>query len=167
LAGVLRRSCISDEVAAEVLDRYGEVGIIDDEAFARAWVSSRHHGRGLAKKALAGELRRKGVDDEAIGAALDQLDDDTEAETARVLVERKLRTYRGTDPTSTARRLVGMLARKGYSAGLAFRVVRQAMAERIASELADLDGELTDLAADDLERSILGALDDEADGVPA
>ena len=59
LADAMRKRGIPEEVAAEVLDRYGEVGIIDDEAFARAWVTSRHHGRGLAKKALAGELRRR------------------------------------------------------------------------------------------------------------
>lgn len=164
LAGALRQRGVPDEVAAEVLDRYGEVGIIDDQAFARAWVSSRHHGRGLAKKALAGELRRKGVDDDAMASALDELDDDTESETARALVERKLRSDRGTDPAATARRLVGMLARKGYSAGLAFRVVRQAMADRSATRQDDLDQELTDSAADDLETSVLGTLDQEPDG---
>src|SRR5262249_55594586 len=61
LSGALRQRGIPADVAAEVLDRYDEVGIIDDRAFARAWVTSRHYGRGLARKALAGELRRKGV----------------------------------------------------------------------------------------------------------
>jgi regulatory protein len=51
--------------------------MIDDEAFARAWVTSRHHSKGLAKRALAGELRRKGVADDDLGAALDELDGDT------------------------------------------------------------------------------------------
>ena len=64
---------------AEVLDRYSDVGMIDDEAFARAWVTSRHHSQGLARRALAGELRRKGVADDDVGAALDELDGDTEA----------------------------------------------------------------------------------------
>jgi regulatory protein len=137
LATALRRHGIDDRVAAEVLDRYREVGMIDDAAFAAAWVSSRHHGKGLARRALGTELRRRGVASETVGEALDQLDADTEAATARALVDRKLRTTTG-QPEAIIRRLVGMLARKGYPAGLAYRVVKEALAddERTA-ELAD------------------------------
>ena len=71
LAKALARKEISDEVIAEVLDRYDEVGIIDDAAFARAWVSSRHQGRGLARRALANELRQRGVAAEVAGEALE------------------------------------------------------------------------------------------------
>jgi regulatory protein len=132
LAETLRRRGIAADVVTAVLDRYGEVGLIDDQAFARAWVTSRHHGRGLARRALADELRRKGIDQAAIGAAVDELDEDTEEATARSLVARKLRTERGA-PEATFRRLVGLLARKGYPAGLAIRVVKQALAEHEAA----------------------------------
>ena len=128
LAKVLARKEISAEVIGEVLDRYDEVGIIDDAAFARAWVSSRHHGRGLARRALANELRQRGVDAEVVGEALETLDEDEEAATARALVDRKLRTATGT-PDAVFRRLVGMLARKGYPAGVAIRAVKDALAE--------------------------------------
>src|SRR5690606_41881804 len=57
LATALYRRGIPEDTVTEVLDRYGEVGLIDDAAFARAWVTSRHHGKGLARRALAGELR--------------------------------------------------------------------------------------------------------------
>jgi regulatory protein len=138
LAKVLVRKQISDEVIAEVLDRYDEVGIIDDAAFARAWVSTRHHGRGLARRALANELRQRGVDAEVASDALETLDEDEEAATARALVERKLRTARGA-PEAVFRRLVGMLARKGYPAGVAIRTVKDALAARDAeaAEFAD------------------------------
>ncbi|MEU8256301.1 regulatory protein RecX [Micromonospora inaquosa] len=152
LAGALAKRGISEEVSAEVLDRYDEVGIIDDAAFARAWVSSRHAGRGLARRALANELRRKGVDGEVATEALGELDEETEADTARGLVERKLRTARG-EPDAVFRRLVGMLARKGYPPGVAIRAVKDALAaqsaeaaefaEQIdADALADAEGEL-------------------------
>ena len=139
LAKALARKEISEEVIAEVLDRYDEVGIIDDAAFARAWVSSRHHGRGLARRALANELRQRGVDAEVATEALEVLDEDDEAATARALVDRKLRTASGT-PDQIFRRLVGMLARKGYPAGLAIRAVKDALAARDAeaAEFADL-----------------------------
>ncbi|GID25879.1 regulatory protein [Paractinoplanes brasiliensis] len=138
LAKVLAREEISEEVIAEVLDRYDEVGIIDDAAFARAWVSSRHHGRGLARRALANELRQRGVDAEVASEALETVDDEDEAATARALVDRKLRTATG-PPDAVFRRLVGMLARKGYSAGVAIRAVKDALAERDAeaAEFAD------------------------------
>ncbi|GAA4703076.1 regulatory protein RecX [Phytohabitans rumicis] len=128
LAAALAKRGISAEVAGEVLDRYDEVGLIDDAAFARAWVSSRHHGRGLARRALASELRQHGVDAETAGAALEDLDPDTEAATARALVDRKLRTATGA-PDAVFRRLVGMLARKGYPPGVAIRAVKDAMAD--------------------------------------
>ncbi|WP_327030850.1 recombination regulator RecX [Micromonospora sp. NBC_01740] len=152
LAGALAKRGISDEVSAEVLDRYDEVGIIDDAAFARAWVSSRHSGRGLSRRALANELRQRGVDGEVASEALGTLDEETEAETARALVERKLRTARG-EPGAVFRRLVAMLARKGYPPGVAIRAVKDALAaqsaeaaefaEQIdADALADAEGEL-------------------------
>jgi regulatory protein len=115
-------------VAEEVLSRFEDVGLIDDAAFADAWVESRHHSRGLARRALARELRTKGVDSSVIGEAVGQLDSEQEAETARVLVERKLRATRGLDRDKRLRRLAKMLARKGYSEGLALRVVRDALA---------------------------------------
>lgn len=151
LDAALRRRGYHDDVISEVLDRYSDVGIIDDEAFARAWVTSRHHSKGLAKRALAGELRRKGVSDDDMGEALGELDGDAEADTARALVERRLRVERRRPPAGGAdaarkaqaalvRKLVGMLARKGYPSGLAYRVVKEAMADdRDADGLLDLD----------------------------
>ncbi|MDI6097531.1 regulatory protein RecX [Actinoplanes sp. NEAU-A12] len=152
LTKVLIRKEISEEVIAEVLDRYDEVGIIDDAAFARAWVSSRHQGRGLARRALANELRQRGVDAEVAGEALEAVDDESEAETARALVDRKLRTARGA-PDAIFRRLVAMLARKGYPAGVAIGAVKDALAARDAE------------AAEFAEAIDADALADEADGL--
>ncbi|MGW4021662.1 recombination regulator RecX [Streptomyces sp. NPDC005009] len=129
LADALRKREIPDEAAEEVLSRFEEVGLINDSAFADAWVESRHHGRGLARRALARELRTKGVDPMLIDAAVSQLDSEQEEETARELVARKLRATRGLDRDKRLRRLAGMLARKGYPEGLALRVVRQALEE--------------------------------------
>ncbi|GAA0800572.1 hypothetical protein Sya03_09460 [Spirilliplanes yamanashiensis] len=143
LAKALTKREIAPEVIAEVLDRYDEVGLIDDAAFARAWVTSRHHGKGLARRALANELRQRGVDAEIASEALETVDDDAEATAARALVDRKLRSARGT-PEQVFRRLVGMLARKGYPAGVAISAVKDALAARDeeAAEFADnLDAE--------------------------
>lgn len=150
LATALRRHGIPDDVAAAVLDRYAEVGMVDDAAFARAWVSSRHHGRGLGRRALGNELRRRGVAAETVGEALAELDPETEAETARELVRRRLRSVNA-PPETVVRRMVGMLARRGYPPGLAFRVVKDVLAEdeRTASLADELDPDALASAADD------------------
>ncbi|MFD0541579.1 regulatory protein RecX [Actinomadura luteofluorescens] len=129
LADALHRKQIPDDVAERVLARFTDVGLIDDEAFAQAWVQSRHAGRGLAKRALAAELRRRGVPAEAVNDAVETLDPAQEEQTARALVARKLPATRGADPAKRMRRLVGMLARKGYSPSLSYRVVKEALAE--------------------------------------
>ncbi|MGP3986703.1 recombination regulator RecX [Streptomyces sp. 3N207] len=129
LADALRKREVPEEAAEEVLARFEDVGLIDDTAFAAAWVESRHHSRGLARRALARELRTKGVDSTVIDEAVGQLDSEREEETARALVARKLRSTRGLDRDKRLRRLAGMLARKGYSEGLALRVVRRALEE--------------------------------------
>ena len=121
----LAKKDVPPELAERLLDRFTEVGLVDDEAFARSWVESRQRSRGLARRALAQELRRKGVDDETARTALDDLDPGQEQEAARQLVRKKLRSLRGVDHVTATRRLAGLLARKGYPAGLAFAVVRE------------------------------------------
>jgi regulatory protein len=128
LADLLAAREIPAEVATKVLDRFNEVGLIDDAAFASAWVESRHRGRGLAKRALAQELRRRGVDDELARDALEELDPDQEAATARALVRRKLPSMRSFDRQVAMRRLLGMLARKGYPGGLAMSIIKEELA---------------------------------------
>ena len=144
LTAALRKRGVPGPAGEEVLDRFAEVGLIDDAAFASSWVTSRQAGRGLARRALAGELRRKGVAADTVQEAVAELDPEVEVETARTLVRRRLRTMSGVSAEARFRRLVGMLARKGYPPGLATRVVREGLAVE-AEELLDLD------AADDGE----------------
>jgi regulatory protein len=125
LAGKLAKRGVPDDVADRLLTRFEEVGLVDDAAFARAWVQSRQAGKGLARRALAQELRRKGIDDEVAREALDEVDPEDELESARVLVRRKMRSVRRLERATAVRRLTGMLARKGYPAGVAVRVVRE------------------------------------------
>jgi regulatory protein len=124
LADKLAAKLVPADVATRLLDRFEEVGLVDDEAFARSWIASRQPGKGLARLALAQELRRKGIDDEVAREALDELDPDDEEAAARALVRKKLRSLRGVDHVTATRRLAGMLARKGYPPGLAFAVIR-------------------------------------------
>ncbi|RDH75169.1 recombination regulator RecX [Mycolicibacterium moriokaense] len=129
LEGQLAKRGYPDDVSARVLDRLTDVGLVDDVGFAEQWVRSRRANAGKGKRALAAELRTKGVDNEVITATLADIDASAERERAEQLVGDKLRRERLTDDdTKLARRLVGMLARRGYGQTLAFDVVKVALA---------------------------------------
>lgn len=127
LADALREREVPDDVAARVLDRFTELGLVDDAAFARAWVESRQATRALSRRALSSELYRKGVDSEIVAETLADVDDDSEYAAARQLVLKKLRSTRTVDEKARWRQLVGLLARRGYSSALAMRVVADAL----------------------------------------
>jgi len=137
LAAALRRAKVPDEAAEVVLSRFADVGLIDDAAFARAWVESRHHSRGLSRRSLSAELRRTGVATEDIQEAVEALDPEQEVATARRLVEQKMAATRGQSPDARARRAAGLLARKGYPPGLAFRLIKEFLEQE--GEALDLD----------------------------
>jgi len=127
LADLLAQRGVPEEAAETVLERFTEVGLIDDAAYARAWVSSRQAGRGLARRALSAELRAKGVDPDVAAEAVLAVDDEDERAAARRLVDRKVGAMRRLDRATATRRLMGMLARKGYNGGLAAAIVREAL----------------------------------------
>jgi regulatory protein len=142
LAAALARRGVPEDVAEAVLGRFAEVGLIDDAMFANAWVESRHYGRGLSGRALAAELRSRGVASGDIQAAVARLDPEQEVETARSLVAARLAATRGQPAPARVRRLIGLLARKGYPQALAYRLTREA-----------LEQEGLDLAASGLDLS--------------
>jgi len=127
-AKLAQRDCPAD-VAAAVLDRMTEVGLVDDEAYALTLVRSQQAGRGLAKRALARELHNKGIEDDLADAALASISDADERDRARALVDKKLHAMHGFGIDVQTRRLAGMLARKGYSPSLTYAVIREAIAD--------------------------------------
>jgi len=143
LAVALRRRGVPEEAAEAVLGRFAEVKLIDDATFASAWVESRHYGRGLAGRALAAELRDRGVESGDIQAAVARLDPEQEVATARSLVASRLAATRGQPAPTRVRRLIGVLARKGYSQALAYRLVREAL-EQEGVDLARAGLDLSD-----------------------
>lgn len=122
--------------AARLLDRFTELGLVDDEAFAQAWVRSRHAGRGLGRRALRHELLTRGVDRDVVDAAVAEVTLDDEDAAAAALVRSRLPGMQRLDATTRRRRLIGLLARRGYPPEVAARLVSQ--------ELADIDGSGTE-----------------------
>ena len=148
LATTLRERNVPADVALRVLDRFEEVGLIDDRVFARMWVESRQRTRRLSGRALRNELRRKGIRDEWIDEALEQVLPEDEMAAAREVAESRARSVMGLPRVTQVRRLSGTLARKGYGPGLSAQVVREVLD---AAESQDSDAEVDPSGWDDVD----------------
>jgi len=129
LAKDLKDKDISDEVANVALDRFEEVGLINDQALASNYVSSQHERKGLGKNALRQQLRSKGISDDVAMEAISQISDDQEFQAAFALACKKIRSLQRDDAKTQLRKIVGVLARKGYSSNLAFRVAKEVITD--------------------------------------
>jgi len=129
LAKDLKDKDISDEVANVALNRFEEVGLINDQALATNYVSSQHERKGLGKNALRQQLRAKGVSDDVALEAISQISDDQEFQAAFALACKKIRSLQRDDAKTQLRKIVGVLARKGYSSNLAFRVAKEVITD--------------------------------------
>ncbi|HTQ20410.1 recombination regulator RecX [Mycobacterium sp.] len=124
LSGQLAKRGYPGDVSDRVLDRLAAVGLVDDAAFAEQWVQARRSSAGKGRRALAAELHTKGVDNDVITKVLAGIDGGAERERAEQLVRAKLRRENlDGDQMRVARRLVAMLARRGYDQTLASDVV--------------------------------------------
>jgi len=129
LAKDLKDKDISDDVANLALDRFEEVGLINDQALASNYVSSQHERKGLGKNALRQQLRAKGISDDVALEAVSQISDDQEFQAAFALACKKIRSLQRDDAKTQLRKIVGVLARKGYSSNLAFRVAKEVITD--------------------------------------
>lgn len=127
LLDAMSRKGIPPEMAEAIVDKLSDYRYVDDAAYAQNYVASRHRSQRKAGSALRYELLRKGVDLDTVEEALEQVTPESESQAARELVDRKLRSTRGLDRQKRINRLVGMLARKGYSPSVAFQIVREAV----------------------------------------
>ena len=116
-------------VAAEVLADLTARGYLDDAAFARHWVATRS-ARGYGPARLRAELRARGVAGSLVDAALAAQGDD-ELERARAVARRRLPALQRADRTRAAARLRDHLVRRGYSAAVVSRVVRESVGLRL------------------------------------
>lgn len=133
----LARKGYPEAVVGPVLDRFDEVGLVDDAAYADMLVRTRHAERGLSRRALAMELRRRGIAEETAADALEQVDPDDERAAALALARKHVARTRGLDRDVRVRRAVGALGRKGYAPGVSFGAVRDVLAEEGEDDLDD------------------------------
>lgn len=114
LADGLASRDVPADVAERLLDRFTDVGLVDDAALAQAIVRTRSQETGAARRRIATELRRKGIAPDVAADALAQVDDEDERRSAFDLAHVRARRLVGLERDVALRRLVGFLGRKGY-----------------------------------------------------
>jgi regulatory protein len=129
LAQALKSRNVPPQVAEQVLDRLQEVGLVDDAAFAEAWVESRQQRRHLSRPALRRELLAKGVDREQIDAALESVQDSDELGAAREMARRRHTAIAELPYAVRYRRLAGVLSRRGFGSGIVSQVLGEVLGD--------------------------------------
>lgn len=134
--GQLRKKLQAEGFEAELieplLDKFEAAKLIDDAEYAQTFVAQKSRTKKLSRAALRRELAERGVRGEEAENALAQRTDEQEREDAAELVRKKLRP--GMDLSDRAekdrvtRRLLGMLARRGYSSSVSMSVIREELA---------------------------------------
>lgn len=140
--GQLRKKLQAEGFDAELieplLDKFEAAKLIDDAEYAQTFVAQKSRTKKLSRAALRRELAERGVRGEEAENALAQRTDEQEREDAAELVRKKLRP--GMDLSDRAekdkvtRRLLGMLARRGYSSSVSMSVIREELAAYGAEE---------------------------------
>ncbi len=131
LREILEKREIPTEIAEPILERFTEVGLIDDQAFAATLVSSRRAFRGLSKSAIRQELKTKGVEAQVIETALETVSSEDELQSAQELALKRFNQMAHLDKTTRDRRLAGFLQRKGYSSSITFAAIRWAESQEL------------------------------------
>ena len=117
-----------DEIIQDVIAVLERYGYLNDRTFAEEWIRSRMQGKPKGKFALRYELLRKGIEKSIIEDALNQaFDESKEVDIALELARRKIRSYRGDDPTVARRKLQGFLLRRGFNFETVNDVIQQIM----------------------------------------
>ena len=129
LRTTLTKHDVDPDVIEYEIGRLTRVGLLDDVALATDLVDRLHARKGLGRQGVVAELRRRGIDQAAIDAALDAAADDEDDEFVRAveLAAKRAGQLRGLDRATAERRLSGFLMRKGYNGGVVRIAVERAL----------------------------------------
>ena len=117
------------QLVDQMIDRFIEVGLIDDLSLAKDFTEVAVTRKSKAKSVIARELRAKHFPQEAIDAAISEIDSESELEAAKKLAETRFRQLLKLEPEVRTRRLSSYLMRKGYSSSVVWAAVRHASGE--------------------------------------
>lgn len=124
LEQMLLKDEVPSDICEEILDRFTQVALIDDAAFAKAFAHDRRATRGLSKSALKRELAKVGVANQYIEDALEGIESEDELELATDLVRRRWNSVRNLEWQARQRRLSGFLGRRGFGGNVVSSAIR-------------------------------------------
>ena len=124
---LLRDRDLDESVVADEVARLEGVGLLDDAQLARDLVEQKQRRKGLGRGAVSAELRQRGLDGDAVTAALDDIDDDDEQARADEWARKRASSLRGLDRETAERRLHGYLQRRGYRSETVRRAIERAL----------------------------------------
>lgn len=118
-----------EDVVDVLIDKLEKANLLNDRAYAHGYVRAQRESRKLSKKALRLQMRKKGLPDSAVSEALDEVQAEDEHELAFSVAMKKARSTRGLPREVRERRILGMLARRGFPTGISLDVTRRALDE--------------------------------------
>jgi len=127
----LKKHEIPEDVIEETLERLRRDGLANDGQFAQAWVENRSTFRPRSKRMMALELRQKGLDEESMKSALEDVDDEALAYEA---AQKRATRFKGLEWSEFRTKLSGFLARRGFSYGVIAPMVAKVWNETHAEE---------------------------------
>jgi regulatory protein len=134
----LQSKGLAEEPIRKALARLRELGLVDDEQFARYWIEQRQQHRPRGERQLRLELRQKGVDSTTTAAAIETASTEEPVDLAYRAVLRRARALAGLEPREFTQRVGQFLLRRGFDYETTRSVVQRLRRElRIGSE--DID----------------------------
>lgn len=135
LRSALRKRNVPEAIAESTIQAFVKAGLVNDARFAQLFVRARFGEKAISRRSLAAELKKRGISAEDSEAALAQIEEVDEEQSATDFALRKVRAMRGLDSAVVRRRLYGALGRRGFSP----HVIQMAY-EKAAAELSQLEG---------------------------
>ena len=115
------------EAVDELIAKLQKSRLLNDEEFAQRYVRAHRERRKLSRTALKRELNKKGLSADIVAGAVDDVDG--EEDLARQVAEKKAASSRGLDYEVRERRILGMLARRGFTSSVCLKVTREVLSE--------------------------------------
>lgn len=131
---LVKKGIFPPDVIQEMINKCIENNWLNDERYAENFTRSKQEYQKLGKNAIRMELIKKGIDSETASDAVSQINTEEERERAVALVQSKLYSTRNLDKQKRINRLLGLLARKGYSANIAYDVIREVLDAEIIDD---------------------------------
>ena len=135
LAAALEKHEIPAAIANQVIQRFTEVELIDDSAYAQQVVDASRRTRGLARSMVKRKLADKGLDHEIINKVASGISDEDELAVATEIAIKRFGQLAKFEPEVRTRRLIGFLQRRGFGSGVVFEAIREAEAHAVKSGL--------------------------------